>query len=664
MTEVIRKKIEGLKEKIRQHDYLYYVLSQPKIADKEYDDLIGRLKDLEGKYPQFKTADSPTARLSAGILEGFKTVKHKTRMFSLDNTYSFSELMDWGQRIRKGLSADEKIEYVVELKIDGVSANIFYEKGKIALGATRGDGETGEDITQNIKTIRAVPLVLLGKNPHDFIEVRGEVYLDKEEFRVINQERADSGEPLFANPRNAASGSLKLLDTAIMAKRKLSFFAHSLGEYKGADILTHWDFLERLKVWGMRVNPESRLFNHLDAVIDYCKDWQNRRDELDYDIDGMVIKVNSLAQQQRLGFTMKSPRWAVAYKFPARQATTEVLKINVFVGRTGVITPVAELKPVECAGVIIRNATLHNFDEIKRLRLKEGDIVLIQRAGDVIPKVVKVVEDRGGKEFIIPKVCPACRRKIIKEKIEDVAWRCINPSCPASLERGLMHFVCRQAMDIQGLGEAAVKQLVCLGLVKNFADIYKLKEEDLLRLELFKEKKAANLLAAIKKSKHQSLSRLIYALGIRHVGEKAGYVLAARFKSLDKLAQCSREELDTIYEVGPVLSEAIVNYFSLTTTKELLAVLKKAGLNFKEEIAENTHTILAGKKVVFTGELKDYSRIMAKKLVRQSGGDTLSVVSKNTDFVVAGEKPGSKYALAKKLGVKIITEEEFRRMLE
>ena len=664
MHTEIKKEIERLREQIRHHDYLYYVLSQPEISDKEYDDLMRRLKDLEDKYPQFKTDNSPTVRISGGILEGFKTVKHKQKMLSLDNTYSYEELRDWDERVHKRLRSGEKVEYVAELKIDGVSANITYEKGELSIGATRGEGETGEDVTQNIKTIRAIPLVLLGKNIPDFIEIRGEVYMERKDFALLNKERERAGEILFANPRNATSGSLKLLDTGLAAKRRLNFFAHSLGEYKGLDILTQWEFLNRLKEWGMRANPHSKLYSNLEEVIDYCKIWQEKREKLTYDIDGMAVKVNSLSQQRRLGFTLKSPRWAVAYKFPARQATTFVLNINLQVGRTGVITPVAELKPVECAGVIIRHATLHNFDEIKRLNLKEGDRVLIERAGEVIPKIVKVVQSKGRHPFIIPKACPVCRGKVIKEKEEDVAYRCINPSCPAQLERGLIHFASRTAMDIEGMGEAVVGQLVGRRLVKDFADVYSLKKEDLLKLELFKNKKAENLLEAIEKSKNQPLSRLIYGLGVRHVGEKAAYVLAHKFRTLDNLMKAKQEDFNAIYEVGSVIAESIVNFFRQESIQRLIKKLKEAGLNLEEKLTPIKKSPLTGKTVVFTGELKNFSRGEAESLVRQFGGNATSGVSENTDLVVAGETTGTKYDKAKKLGIKIIHEDEFGRLLK
>jgi len=664
MPQDIKKKVLSLKELIRHHDYLYYVLSQPQVSDKEYDDLISRLKELEDSNPQYKSDDSPTVRVGGGILEGFKTVRHKVKMLSLDNTYSIEELKEWDERVHKGLGPGKKVEYVVELKIDGVSANITYVKGKLVIGATRGDGETGEDVTGNIKTIRAIPLVLLSKDFPEFIEIRGEVYMDRREFDILNKGRERDGDVLFANPRNATSGSLKLLDSGIVAKRRLNFFAHSLGEYKGEGIKTHWEFLARLKSWGLRANMHSKLCKDLDEVIEYCNIWQEKKDKLTYDTDGMVIKVNEISQHKSLGFTLKSPRWAVAYKFPARQATTELLKINIDVGRTGVITPTAELKPVECAGVIIRHATLHNFDEITRLRIREGDRVLIERAGEVIPKIVKVVESRGKKPFAIPRTCPACSSKVVKEKEEDVAYRCINPSCPAQLERGLLHFASRGAMDIEGMGESAVKQLVQLKLVKDFADIYKLKEKDLLRLELFKDKKAKNLLAGIERSKSQPLSRLVFALGIRHVGEKAAFVLASKFRSMDKLLSVKKEDLDAIYEVGEVMADSIGDYFSQSSTKALIEELRCFGLNFKEAAPEEGSMILSGKNIVFTGELKGYSRLEVQGLVRRLGGNATSSVSSNTDFVVAGDAAGSKYEKARKLGVKIITEDDFLRMVK
>ncbi len=662
MPVKIKNEIEQLKDKLRKHDYLYYVLSQPQISDKEYDDLIAKLKSLEDKYPQYRSDDSPSVRVSGGVSSGFKTVKHGAGMFSLDNTYSTDELRSWDKRLRKGLDKNITYEYVAELKIDGVSANLTYLKGKLAVGATRGDGSTGEDVTANLKTIRAIPLALMGKGLPDLIEIRGEVYMDKQDFLRVNRERQEEGEVLFVNPRNATSGSLKLLDSSIVAKRHLNFFAHSLGALQGKPINSQWEFLGSLKKWGLRTDIHSEFCRDIDEVIGYCRKWQDKREEVSYEIDGIVVKLNNFKQQQYLGFTAKSPRWAVAYKFPARQATTEVLAIEVDVGRTGVITPVARLKPQECSGVMISNATLHNFDEIKRLKIRVGDRVLIERAGDVIPKVVKVVEQKGKKEYVIPMHCPACKGNIVKLK-EEVAYRCINSDCPAQLERALLHFASRDAMDIEGLGEAVINQLVKLKLLRGLAGVYKLKADDLLGLELFKEKKAHNLLAAIQKSKAQPLARLIFALGIRHVGQKAAYTLAREFGSMDKLMYAKLEDLDSIPEIGVVMAGTVADYFSLSQNKELIRQLKEWGVNMYQQASKIKLNKLTGKTVVFTGQLNGLRRIEAEELVRLSGGKSSSSISSKTDFLITGESAGTKFLKARKLGVKIINEKEFSRLI-
>ncbi len=664
MSKDIQKKIEGLRGQIREHDYKYYVLSRPEVSDREYDLLMRKLKELEDEHPEFKSDDSPTVRVSGGILPGFGTAVHREKMLSLDNTYSFDELKDWEARVHKGLGRGSSLEYVVELKIDGVSANIVYEKGRLVLGSTRGDGTTGEDVTENLKTIRAIPLLLRGGNIPAFVEIRAEVYMEKGDFLALNRQKEQEGEELFANPRNATSGSLKLLDRGIVSGRRLSFFAHSLGAHKKLEVSSQWEFLEQLKNWGLRVNPSSRLCKDMDEVMAYCRNWQEKREKLTYDIDGVVIKLNSFPQQKKLGATSKSPRWAIAYKFPPQQAITEVLDIKVNVGRTGVLTPTAELAPVECAGVTIRHATLHNFDEIKRLGIRKGDRVLIERAGEVIPKVVKVVKSLGREDFSVPAFCPVCRGKIVKEKEADVAYRCINPSCPAQLKRSLLHFASRSAMDIEGMGEAVVEQLVNLKLVSSIADIYKLTEADLSRLELFKEKKVDNLLLGIEESKNQPLSRFIYALGIRHVGEKAAYVLAGQFRSIEGLVSAKKENLDAIYEVGPVMASSIREYFSQVQIKDLVRELARLGLSLKEEVSPAGGALFLGKAIVFTGELKEFSRSRAEEVVRKNGGITSSSVSKKTDLVVIGENPGSKYDKAKALGVKIIDEKEFKEMLK
>ena len=663
----VKKKIEKLQEEIRHHDYRYYVLSQPEISDKEYDDLMRELQGLEKKFPDLITTDSPTQRVSGEVIKEFKAVRHKTRMFSLDNSYSIGEIKDWAKRVKKGLG-NQNTEYAVELKIDGVSTSLIYKSGILSLGSTRGDGMVGEDVSLNLKTIKSIPLKLIGKNFPKILEVRGEIYMDRDDFQGLNKQRKKKGEVLFANPRNATSGSLKLLDSSITAKRNLSCFIHSFGSIEGfKEFRSHWDFLQSAKSWGLRTNPHTKLCKNLGEVIDFCLHWQDRRESLNYEVDGIVIKINSLEQQKRLGFTLKSPRWAVAYKFPAHQVTTKIKDIIVQVGRTGVLTPVAELEPVECAGVTISRATLHNFDEIERLNVKIEDRVLIERAGDVIPKIVKVVTSpraKKEKSFNIPSHCPACNGKIAKEREGEVAYRCINHFCPAQIEKGLIHFASRAALNIEGLGESIVEQLIKKGLVKDFADIYFLKKEDLLNLELFAEKKAENLINVIEKSKRQPLSRFLYALGIRHVGEKAALVLAREFGSLDKIISAKKDDLSRIYEIGEVMVESIVDFFKQETIKKLITKFKKAGLNILEDKKKLSHQPFRAKRFVFTGELKDFSRIEAQQKARDLGADVSSAVSKNTDFVIAGENPGSKYDKAKKLGVKIINEKEFVRMVK
>ena len=668
--EEVKRKVEKLREEIRHHDYRYYVLNQPEISDKEYDDLVKKLKQLEKQYPELVTPDSPTQRVGERPLEGFKTVKHRVAMLSLDNTYSDEEIKEWAERVNKGLPR-EKVEYVVELKIDGVGVSLTYEKGVLAVGATRGDGVVGDDVTQNLKTIKSIPLRFFITEPSqlpDLIEVRGEVFMEKSAFEKLNLEKKKKGEALFANPRNAAAGSLKLLDSRLTAQRRLNCFIHSFGTLEGGGVYkTHWEFLQSAKRLGLRVNSEVKLCKDIEEVISYCGDWEKKRGKLSYEIDGMVIKVNSLIQQKRLGYTMKSPRWAIAYKFPAQQATTTLEDIILQVGRTGVITPVAVLEPVECGGVTISRATLHNFDEIKRLDVRIGDRVIVERAGEVIPKIVKVVESvrKGRREiFKVPEKCPECGGRITKEKEEEVAYRCINPSCPAQLERGLVHFASRNAMDIEGLGESVVEQLVRKGLVKNFADIYSLRKEDFLKLELFADKRAQNLLDAIGESKERPLSRLLFALGIRHVGEKAAETLAEEFGSLHGLMEAKEEELQRIPEVGPALAGSVREFFQQKEVKRLIDRLKQVGLNMKQERVAKGPQILAGKTFVFTGELKGYSREEAEELVKNLGGKASSSVSSKTSYVVVGESPGSKYGKAKTLGVPILSEEEFEKLIK
>ncbi|MFA5007820.1 MAG: NAD-dependent DNA ligase LigA [Candidatus Omnitrophota bacterium] len=663
----IKKEIEKLREQIRDADYKYYILSEPEISDKEYDDILKELKKIEEKYPQFITPDSPTQRVSGGLVEGFPTVIHKIKMLSLDNTYSIEELKDWEVKIKRLLKHDISLDYMVELKIDGVSCSLIYENGILVTGATRGDGQTGEDITANVKTIKSVPLRLRGTNIPGMLEVRGEIYMDKKDLENINKMRLKIEEPLFANPRNAASGSLKLLDPAIVKERNLKCFIHSFGLAEGIEFKNHNEFFEKIKNLGLRVNSYNKLCKNLEEVIEYCLSWQKKRDSLEYEIDGMVVKVNDYKLRQRLAETLKSPRWAVAYKFPAHQATTQVEKIEFSVGRTGIITPIAMLKPVECAGVTISRSTLHNFDEIERIDVREGDTVLIERAGEVIPKIIKVISAKrreSAKRIRVPANCPACKEKIAKEKEEEVYWYCLNPDCPAKIKQSLLHFASRGAMDIEGMGESAVEELVNRGLVKSLADIYKIKKEDLLKLPLFAQKKTENLISAIETSKKQQLSRLLYALGIRHIGEKAASLLADKFKTIDRFFKLEEQDLEKISEIGPVMALAVARFFSSNKAKKLIEEFRKSGLNLSQEERKVKQSPISGKVFIFTGELKGFSRNNAKERVEALGAECASSISRNIDYVVVGENPGSKYEKAKELHLNIITEQDFKKLIK
>ena len=658
--------IEKLRELIRRHDYLYYVLNKPEVSDYEYDQLLKKLERLEKEHPELAAPDSPTQRVGGTASATFNPVKHSVPMLSLDNTYSDEEFSAWYERVKKGLNG-EYFELVVELKIDGVSANLLYDDGKLVTGATRGDGEMGEDITPNIKTVRAIPLKLMGANPPSFFEVRGEVYMDKKDFQALNKRITKEGEQAFANARNAAAGSLRQKDSKISSARPLKFLVHSLGSTSGKEFASHMEFFKYCSKMGFRTDGNTRTANTLNEVLKLHKALEERRDSIPYEIDGIVVKVNSTKQQKMLGFTAKSPRWAIAFKFKAREATTKVVNIRAQVGRTGIITPVADLEPVEVSGVKISHATLHNFDEIERLDVKIGDTVLIERAGDVIPKVVKVIDTkRTGQEktFRVPIKCPVCGEPITKEKEQDVAYRCINPSCPAQIEGGIGHFARREAMDIEGMGYAVVSQLVQSKRLQTFADIYTLTKDDLLKLELFKDKKADNLLNAIEKSKKQPLSRLLFGLGIRNVGEKAAWVLAQRFGTIDKLMPASLDDFTAINEVGPIMAQSIYDFFCQDSVNKLIKQLKSAGLNMTEPVIETKGRKFDGKTIVFTGELKSLGRIEAENKIRELGGNASASVSKKTDFVVVGENPGSKFDKAKELGVRIVHEEEFLKMIK
>jgi len=657
-----KKEIQSLTKEIEKHNHRYYVLNDPVVSDEEYDRLLKKLIELEETFPKLKSLTSPTQRVGSKVQGNLPTVKHQLPMLSLDNTYSLDELKQWYERVVKGLKGSQPL-LTAELKIDGLSCAISYRNGHLALAATRGDGDTGEDVTHNVKTIRDIPLSLKGKAPA-FLEVRGEVYMDKKDFNTLNQERKNNDELLFANPRNAAAGSLKLLDARLTARRRLKFFVHSPGFLeKNNAPLTQLEFLEQARKYGFVINSHNRRCRNLDEVIAFCEEYKSKRDEINFDVDGIVVKVNDFSQQAQLGFTLKSPRWAVAFKFPAYQASTIIKEIIVQVGRTGVLTPVAELESVPCAGVMISRATLHNFDEIRRLGVNAGDRVLLERAGDVIPKIVKVLEKHSKGEFVIPKLCPSCNGKIQKEKADDVAYRCLNPSCPKQLERLLVHFASRGAMDIEGLGESVVGELLDKGLVDDLADIYSLKKEQLLELDLFADKKADNLLKAISNSKSRPLSKFLFGLGIANIGIKAAVNLAGHFGTLDAIINVYAEQLQAIDEVGPVMAESVLEYFRQPQVKKLLVKFKAAGLNLSEPKRQLSGNLLEGKKFVFTGELTGIKREEAGLWVQNQGGKVVASVSKSLDYLVVGENPGSKLVQAEQLGITILNQKEFEEML-
>ena len=662
-----QREIERLSRLIDEYNGQYYLQNNPTVSDSQYDQLLKELVSLEKQFPQYKSKNSPTQRIGAPVEGTLQSVTHKVKMYSLDNTYSFEDLKDWQKRVIKTLGTDA-VEYTVELKMDGISVALMYEQGELAQGATRGDGITGEDVTRHLKTIRSIPLKFKSEpwaSKIKELEVRGEVYMSHEDFNQMNLQRKKNDEEVFANPRNAAGGTLKLLDVQLASKRRLNFFVHSFGRWVGPSVpLTHDEFLKKMAQLGLPVNPYNRTCRTIDDVEAYCQEFQQKRTTLPYDVDGIVVKVNSYAQRERLGFTLKSPRWAVAYKFPAYQATTVLNNITVQVGRTGILTPVAELEPVSCGGVTISRATLHNFDEIKRLNIRCGDKVLVERAGDVIPKIVKVVVSNSKAKIIAPpEKCPSCAEKVVKEKDEDVAYRCVNPACPQQLQRTMVHFASRDAMDIEGLGDVVVRQLLDKKLIQDPADIYSLTKDDLLKLDLFKEKKAENLLNAIARSRQQPLSRFIFGLGISNIGVKAAFVLAQRFKNINGLMQATQEEIVSLKDVGSVMADSVTEFFKRAVNRKLIEKFQKAGLNLKEDAFQIKESRFAGKKFVFTGELEGISRDEAGDRVKKLGGDVSSSVSAKTDFVVAGREAGSKLDKARQLGVKVLTQNEFKEMI-
>ncbi len=651
------KRIAELTREINEHNYHYYVEDNPVVSDAEYDRLIKELKYLEEKFPALSQPDSPTRRVGGQPIEGFVTVRHLRPMFSLDNGNSVEEVRDFDQRVRKLLEVPQ-VEYTVELKIDGVALSLIYQSGRFLRAITRGDGVQGDDVTENVRTIPVIPLRI---GYAQALEVRGEAYLRHDEFARINRQREAEDEPVFANPRNAAAGSLKQLDSREVARRKILFFAWA--GFLSEDLKEHSRVLEFLRKYRFPVNPHIRTFQGIEAVIEYCNSWQEKRHTLPYDTDGMVVKVNRLAWQDSVGFTSKSPRWALAYKFPAEQATTRIKNIVVQVGRLGTITPVAELEPVFLSGSTVSRASLHNQDEIKRLDVKIGDRVFIEKAGEIIPQVVKVItESRTGKEvdFVMPKNCPVCTGRLHREEGE-VAVRCTNIRCPAQIKERVLHFAGRDAMDIEGLGVEMVTVLVDKDLISDFGDLYSLTYEKLISLDRMAKKSTENLLAAIKKSKERDLVNLLFGLGIRHVGTRAAEILAENFSTLDGLARAGREDLTAIREIGPVLAESITGFFRETEARAVIDKLKRAGVNMvqKEQKKPAGKRVFAGKSVVVTGTLEGMTRSEAEKLVKEAGGRVSSSVSKKTDYLIVGRDPGSKLEKAEGFGVKTLTEAEF-----
>ncbi len=663
----VEARISELRQNINYHNYRYYVLDDPEITDEEYDRLFRELEDLENAHPHLVTPDSPTRRVGAPPLETFQTVIHRLPMLSLGNAFSEEEVIEFDRRLKRLLRDDADITYVAEPKLDGVAVELVYINGGFSVGSTRGDGITGEDVTQNLRTIKSIPLKLLeAKEPAlSRLEVRGEVYLRLKGFQELNRTREEEGEPPFANPRNAAAGSLRQLDSAITARRPLDIFCYGLGIVEGRLFSSQWEVLQTLPAWGFKVNPHIRRCQTIKEVIDFYRDMQEAREDLPYEIDGVVIKVDNFILQEKLGTVSRSPRWALAFKFPARQATTTVVDIVAQVGRTGAITPVAVMQPVEISGVTVSRATLHNQDEIDRKDVRIGDTVVVQRAGDVIPEVVSVITDRrSGKEvpYKIPSTCPVCGAEVVRLEGE-AACRCVNRSCPAQVKQAIKHFVSKRAMDIDGLGSKLVDRLVEEGLVRDVADLYTLTIEDLVPLERMGQKLAGNIIDAVQSSKTRGLERVIYALGIRHVGEHLAAVLAEQYSSIDDLMNVSEDELTAINEIGPEVAGSMVTFFSQPINRTLMARLREAGITMsarKETIASE----LQGKTFVFTGALSRFSRDEAKQQVTSLGGKVSSSVSKNTDYVVVGEDYGSKYEKAQSLGVTILTEEEFQNLLD
>lgn len=660
--EKAKERLDYLKKELAKHNYAYYVLDAPLISDREYDLLMQELLALEEKYPELVTPDSPSQRVGGEPLKSFAQVTHPKPLLSLANAFHSGDLRDFHKRIQT--AGFGEMEYVVEPKIDGLSVALIYEQGNLVSGATRGDGIIGEDITQNLKTIPFIPLRI--KEDVSFLAVRGEAFMPKKAFVRLNEERSRQGISLFANPRNAAAGSLRQLDPKVAASRSLSAFFYEIIQVEGRELKTHWQALQLLEELGLPVNPDRKLCRNIDEVIDYCQEWAEKRASLPFEIDGMVIKVNDLSVQEALGSTSKNPRWAIAYKFPAEQATTTIKDIVVKVGRTGVLTPTAILQPVRLAGTTVSRASLHNEDMIKEKDIQLGDTVVVQKAGEIIPEVVAVLpEKRTGRErpFRLPTSCPECGSRVVRLEGE-AAHRCTGGlACPAQVREGIIHFASREAMDIEGLGPKVVEQLLAAGLIRDAADLYYLKYEDLIDLERFGDQSARNLLTAIENSKQRPLNRLLFALGIRHVGSRAGKILAEHFPSIDALQNASQEELQQIPEIGPRIAESIQSFFHEPVNRRVLEKLAEAGIKMEREKAVSKPQPLAGLQFVLTGTLDSFSRKEAQKLIEEKGGRVSGSVSKNTDYLIAGANPGSKYNKALALNVPILSEKDFLEMI-
>lgn len=664
--EKIRQQIEDLRDKIRYHDYRYYVLDQPEITDSEYDQLVRQLIELEEQYPEFYSPDSPTQRVGGVPVQAFGTVVHSHPMLSLANAFSKEELLDFDRRVRKMVG--DEVEYVVEFKIDGLSVSLEYENGRLVRGATRGDGQIGENVTENLKTIRSIPLKL--NKPYSMI-VRGEVFMPKDHFVKLNKQRELEGLPTFANPRNAAAGSLRQLDPRVTAFRHLDIFLFNLEYVSEHTIESHMQTMEIMKEAGLKISPFLYKTSSMEEIIELCQEWADKRHDLAFDIDGLVIKVNSMAQRQQLGSTSKTPRWAIAYKFPAQQEETRIRDIEIQVGRTGVLTPTALLDPVVVAGSTVSRASLHNEDYIRDKDIRIGDHVIIQKAGDIIPEVVRVLKDkRNGdeREFVMPKFCPVCGARAIRLEGE-AAVRCTGNACPAQQKRLIIHFASREAMDIRGLGPAIVDQLLANKLINDAADLYYLEFDHLVKLERMGNKSANNLLQAIEESKGRELERLLFGLGIRMVGVRAAHLIAERFGHIDKIIEAQEEDFLTIDEIGEKIAQSITAFFKEEQNLKLIDKLRKAGVNLQQRSAlsdqggQKTEHPWKGKTFVLTGTLSDYTRSQAKALIEERGGRVTSSVSKKTDYVLVGENPGSKLDKARELGITIIDQLQFKSML-